>query len=219
MTTNVQSNVLERLTSLWNVPPHERSWDAPPVRLYRDRTIPAAVICETLLREFRESEIRAAITGLLASIVAEYERDATPEKDQLFLADCCTQLIAQPDGIRVETELVARIVCLFPTPGWYSQVAALVARYLTKGGLLRVLLEGMVRPPHPDVVMNCLAAVRLYSKGARMDPDPHALTEIIDKIRKKVSDLSRSEDAETAHSARLALRHLDILEHEQPPHL
>ena len=172
MTSDAQSNILERLTSAWNIPLQERPKDAPPVRLYRDRTVPAAVIYEALLREFRGADISVAIADFLASIAGKYERDAVPDQDELFLADCCIQLILQVDRLRVEKELIERIVRVFPTLGWDYHVGLLVARYLTKSELLRALLEGMVRPPHPYVVKDCLDAVRLYSKGARMDPRP-----------------------------------------------
>jgi hypothetical protein len=217
MTAEV-SKVLDRLTTLWNVPSPARPPNAPPVRLYRDRTVSAAAVYTTLLQEFREPEIRTAVSSFLMSIVAKYEQDAIPDKDEQFLTGCCLELIAEPDGLRVDKALVQGIVCVFPTSIWYNSIEKLVGRYLSRSDLLAAIIERTTRPSHPEIVLNCLAAFGLYVGATLPDQHAHPAADLLAAFRKRLNEINRGADAETARLTKLAAAKLEQVQETRPPH-
>jgi hypothetical protein len=203
-------DVLNEMASLWNIRSgRPDSAIANHADDRRNTSLKAADVRQALTARFDEKELRDQILRFLAHLCDVYERDQAPPRPERHICDCALAMGTEEGGVKLPLELAQRIVRAFPPAIWHFPIGKLISRYLTFSQLLESLLNGIVNPPHPAAMEDCLTGFRLYLGRAKPDEGPQR-KRLLDSVLKELEKLARSDDPEIirlAENARQSLQH------------
>src|SRR5205814_1862897 len=150
---------------------------------FRDWGVMPENVLQILRAAFSEPEIEAAVSHALDTVIATYKQCATPDRRNMFLADCCLALATSDNGVPLSKALALAIVGSFPSIGWYEPVGDLIRKKLNAAEVLEALRSGL-REGCDAVRMSCLEGLRLYRGIAKKPVDLNRLGELAIEVQR-----------------------------------